>query len=106
MKTLIWTIAVVAGLAFSGTAMAADGASVYAKKCRMCHGIGGAGTAWVPKLADNDFIKESDAAAIKNVISTGIAVDAKRYPNLPMAMPKVALSDAELDAVVAYLKGL
>ena len=105
MKKLIWTIAVVAGLAFSGAAMAADGASVYAKKCLMCHGAGGAGTAWVPKLAGNDFIK-GDAAAIKNVISTGIAVDAKRYPNLPMAMPKVALSDAELDAVVEYLKGL
>ena len=105
MKKLIWTIAVVAGLAFSGTATAADGASLYAKKCLMCHGAGGSGTAMGPKLAGSDFIKGA-AVAIKNVISTGIAMDAKRYPNFPMTMPKVALSDAELDAVVAYLKGL
>ena len=105
MKKLIWTIAVVTGLAFSGTAIAADGASLYASKCLMCHGAGGSGTAMGPKLAGSDFIK-GDAEAIKNVISTGIAMDAKKYPNFPMAMPKIALSDTELDAVVTYLKGL
>ena len=105
MKRLIWTIAVVAIFTFSGTAMAVDGASLFTSKCLMCHGAGGAGTAMGPKLAGNDFIK-GDVAAIKNVISNGIAMDAKKYPNFPMAMPKVALSNAELDAVVGYLKGL
>lgn len=105
MKKVIWSIAFAAVFAFSGTAMAADGASLFAAKCQLCHGVGGAGSAMGPKLANNDFVK-GDAAAIKNLISNGVAAEAKKYKNLPMAMPKVALSDAELDAVVAYLKTL
>lgn len=105
MKKLIWSIAVVAVFVFSGTAMATDGASIYASKCVLCHGAGGAGTAMAPKLAGSDFIK-GDAAAIKNVITNGVEKDAKKYKDIPMNMPKVALSDAELEAVVAYLKGL
>ncbi len=105
MKKQIGMMAVLALFAFSGTAMAADGALLYASKCQLCHGVNGAGAAMGPKLASTAFIK-GDATAIKSVISSGIAIDAKKYPNYPMGMPKVALSDAELDAVVAYLKGL
>jgi mono/diheme cytochrome c family protein len=96
---------ILALFAFSGTVMAADGALLYASKCQFCHGANGAGAAMGPKLTSNDFIK-GDATAIKNIISSGIAMDAKKYPNFMMGMPKVALSDAELDAIVAYLKGL
>ena len=105
MKKLTWAIAVLAIFAFSGTAMAVDATSLYTSKCLMCHGAGGAGSVMGPKLAGTDFIK-GDAAVIRNVISNGIAIEAKKYPNFPMAMPKVALSDDELDAVVVYLKGL
>ena len=89
---------------FSSGAMA-DGTAVFASKCTMCHGAGGAGTAMGPKLAGNDFIK-GDAAAIKAVITAGVSGGDKKYANFPMAMPKFALSDAELDQVVEYLKSL
>lgn len=105
MKRPIWTIVLLAVFAFSGMAIAADGASIYASKCQMCHGANGAGGAMGPKLAGTGFIK-GEAGPIKDAISKGVPMDAKKYPNFPMAMPGVALSDVELDAVVVYLKGL
>lgn len=105
MKRLLWAIVVLTGLIFSSAAIAADGASVYSANCQLCHGANGAGAAMGPKLANTDFIK-GDASAIKDAIINGISMDAKKYPNFMMAMPKVPLSEAELDAVVTYLKGL
>ncbi len=105
MKKMILAIAAVAVFTLSGTAMADSGASVFASKCLMCHGSNGSGSAMGPKLAGTDFIK-GDADAIKGLITSGVPMAAKKYPNYPMAMPKVALGDAQLDAVVTYLKGL
>lgn len=105
MKKQVCMIMVLALFAFSGMAMASDGASLYASKCQLCHGANGAGGMMGPVLAGSDIIK-GDEAPIKKVISDGIANADKKYPNFPMGMPKVALSEAELDAVVTYLKGL
>lgn len=89
---------------FSSTAMA-DGASVFASKCTMCHGAAGVGTAMGPKLAGSDFIK-GDAGTIEGVISNGVSGGDKKYANFPMAMPKFVFSDGELGALVDYLKSL
>ncbi len=107
MRKLIWIAVVAAALAFSGQAMAADGAKIFASKCAMCHGQGGAGTSMAPKLAGNAFVK-GDAAAVKEAISKGRSGAAKKYSNFPIAMPAFGsqLSGAELDAVVKYLQSL
>ncbi|MFQ5585247.1 MAG: c-type cytochrome [Thermodesulfobacteriota bacterium] len=105
MKKAVVMVAVVLAFAFAGTAMASDGASVYASKCKMCHGDGGKGTPMAPKLAGNDFIK-GDAEAIKSTISNGRSGAAKKYSNFPMAMPKFKMSGGDLDALVSYLKSL
>ena len=105
MKKLLWALAIVIGVSLSGTAMAADGAALFASKCTMCHGAAGAGTAMGPKLAGSDFIK-GDAAAIKGAIKDGISGADKKHPKFALAMPKFDLADGELDAIVGYLKGL
>jgi mono/diheme cytochrome c family protein len=105
MKTLILAVAFVAMVAFAGTAMADGGAVFKSKGCTACHGADGKGTAMAPGLAGSDFIK-GDAGAIKDAIKNGREGGAKKYANFPLSMPKNALSDADLDAVVTYLKGL
>lgn len=105
MKRVMLSIFVLVFMFFATAAIAADGAAIYGAKCQMCHGVSGAGGAMGPKLANTDYIK-GDASHIKDAVKNGISAEAKKYPNFPMAMPKVALSEAELDAVVKYLKGL
>ncbi|MEE9542933.1 MAG: cytochrome c [Thermodesulfobacteriota bacterium] len=104
IKMTIWTA--VFGLVLMSSAQAlADGASIFASKCVICHGAAGVGTAMGPKLAGNDLIN-GDAEAIKNVLNNGVSGKDKKYPNFPMGMPKFVFSDAERDSIVSYLKGL
>ena len=105
MKNMKRAMAIV-GLVFlfSSTAMA-KGASTYASKCTVCHGVAGAGTPMGPKLAGSDFIK-GDAEVIKALIANGVSGGDKKYPNFSMGMPKFVFSDGDLSQIVAYLKTL
>ena len=106
MKKIVGIVAVFMACAWSGAAVAADGASIYGSKCAMCHGAEGKGVAMMgPALTGNDFIK-SDAEAIKELLRAGRGGDDKKYPEFPMGMTGFSMSDEELDAVVTYLKGL
>ncbi len=105
MRKFVFFVAIALALTFSGTAMAADGAGIFDGKCKGCHGAAGAGGPMAPALAGSDFIK-GDAAVIKATIADGRSGDAKKYAEFPVPMPKLGLSDAEIDAVVAYLKSL
>ncbi len=106
MKTLILAVAFILAVSFAGTALASDGEAVFKSKgCTACHGADGNGTAMAPGLVGSDFIK-GDPCAVKDTIKNGRSGGAKKYAKFPLSMPQNALSDAELDAVVAYLKGL
>jgi len=106
MKKIVGIVAVFVALTWSGAAMAADGASIYASKCAMCHGAEGKGVAMMgPALADNDFVK-GEEGAIKELLRAGRGGDDKKYPNFPMGMTAFPMSDEDLGAVVTYLKGL
>lgn len=74
-------------VAFATAAAAADGAAVYAAKCKACHGAAGEGTKMAP-----DAIKGKDSA---KVIAEGKG-----------KMKPVKLEKAEADAVSAFVKGL
>ena len=109
MRRLLMLLGVaVVCFAFYGQAMAADGAGIYATKCSPCHGKDAKGSAMAPQLAGGEFVKKSDDATIKQTVSEGRSGAAKKYPNFPLAMPawKASLAAADIDAVVAYLKGL
>lgn len=92
--------------AFTGTALAADGAAIFKAKCVACHGNDGAGTAMAPAFKGNAFIKDSKAEDIAAVVKNGREGAAKKYKNFALAMPKQTLNDDEVKAVVDYLKGL
>ena len=85
-------------LLLSGTVWAVDAPPAYDKKCKMCHSIGGAGgpMAKVGGALDSVGTLHDEAwfrAYFKDPKSK--KPDAK--------MPKVSLSDAEWDAIVAYM---
>jgi len=97
-------LALVTGV--SGAAIAADGAGIYKSKCLACHGAHGAGTAMAPAFTDNAFIKDSADDVIAKTIKDGRAGSAKHYKNFALAMPPQSLNDADIQAVVTYLKSL
>ena len=96
-------------LTFS-TAAFADGKANYEGKgaCVGCHGAGGAGdgvagAALNPKPADftsADFWSSRDDATVKKAIKEGGPAVGKS----PMMPPAAALSDAEVDEILTYIK--
>jgi len=90
---------------FVGVASAADaaaGKTVFATKCRACHGADGQGNPAIAKamnvefkpLSSEDVQKKSDAD-LKALITMGTG-----------KMKPVAISGADLDNTVAYLRTL
>jgi len=74
-------------VAFATAAVAADGAAVYASKCKACHGAAGEGTKMAP-----DAIKGKD--------STKAVAEGKGK------MKAVKLEAADAAAVAEFVKGL
>jgi cytochrome c6 len=99
MKTSVSVIIAVV-LASSGAAFGADAAALWAQHCASCHGKDGSGTTMMgKKLGLKDYTKEqgfSDAEAT-NVIKNGKG-KMKGY--------KDKLSDADVKALVAYVRSL
>ncbi len=106
--TLLVAIVFSAGLIFSGNALAADGAALYAKGCAACHGVKGEGKPKMgPAIAGNEFVKGGDDAAMVDVIRNGRMGAAKVYKDIPVPMmPQKKLTDDELKALIAYMRGL
>ena len=84
----------------SGAAFGVDAGALWAQNCASCHGKDGSGsTAMGKKLGVKDYTKEqgfSDAEAT-NVIKNGKG---------KMKAYKGKLSDADVKALVAYVRGL
>ena len=99
MKATVSVIIAVV-LASSGAAFGADAAALWAQHCASCHGKDGTGTTVMgKKLGLKDYTKDqgfSDAEAT-NVIKNGKG-KMKGY--------KGKLSDADVKALVAYVRSL
>lgn len=107
MKKLMGIGVFALSVAFAGSAMATDGAAIFKTKCSACHGANGEGTAMAPAFKGNAFVKGSAEGDIAKVIKEGRAGDAKKYKQFAIAMPaQKTMTDDEIKAVVAHLKGL
>ena len=99
MKAIIFVIVSIV-CASSGAAFGADAGALWAQKCASCHGKDGSGnTAMGKKLGVKDYTKNqsfSDAEA-KNAITNGQG---------KMQAFKGKLSDADVKALVAYVRSL
>ena len=100
MMKLIISVIVTIMVASSGAAFGASGAALWAQNCASCHGKDGSGnTAMGKKLGVQDYTKNqsfSDAEAAE-VIKNGRG-KMKGY--------KDKLSDADVKALVAYVRSL
>jgi mono/diheme cytochrome c family protein len=89
-------------------AMAAHGKAVYETVCGVCHGVDGLGKpGQAPPLAGSDWVAR-DVPSLAHVPLTGlngpIQVKGQTW-NLSMAPMGAALSDADLAAVLTYIRG-
>ncbi len=107
MRKLILSGVIAVSVAFAGTALAADGATIYKGKCSPCHGLEGQGTAMAPAHQGNDFIKKSSVEEIAKVVKNGREGAAKKYKQFAIGMPaQKTMSDEDINAVIVYEKGL
>src|SRR3990170_7235100 len=90
--------------AFTGTAIAADGAAIYKAKCAPCHGAEGQGTAMAPAFKGNAWLKGAADADVSGTITDGREGAAKKYKQFAIGMPKQKLADDEVKAVIAAIK--
>ena len=97
---LITSVIIAIAFAFSGAAFGADASALWTQQCASCHGKDGSGNTMMgKKLGLKDYTKEqgfSDAEA-GNVIRNGKG-KMKGY--------KDKLSDADVKALVAYVRSL
>lgn len=85
---------------------AESGADIYGSKCVSCHGKDGQGTPGLaPALKGDAFVISGKLEDIESTIQNGRTGDQKKYPTIPVAMPPWHFSDADLKAVVAYIRG-
>ena len=91
----------------SQVVVAADGKSVFATNCTSCHGTSGQGTAGLAPALKGDKFVTGDIQAVLATVKNGRSGDQKHFKDLPIAMPAWGkqLSDADIKAVVDYIRG-
>ncbi|MCC6543631.1 MAG: cytochrome c [Nitrospirae bacterium] len=104
MKTHLIIVIILAAFICSVSAFAADGSKVYKEKCSLCHGPAGGGTPMGPSFKGNEFITKGKAADIKIVILEGRSGSNKKYAKISMDMPKISMSDEDVQALISYMQ--
>jgi mono/diheme cytochrome c family protein len=103
LRKTVGTVALCGFASLNGMAWAADaaaGKTLYASKCKTCHGANGEGNPGMAKVLKTEIKPLSDPATqsmsdadVKKVITDGKG-----------KMKPVAISGADLDNVAAYVK--
>ena len=107
MRKLLGVGLVALGLAFSGSAIAADGGALYKAKCAACHGGDGGGTAMAPAFTGNDWVADASNDEVADTIVNGRQGGDKMYKKFAIGMPaQKSLSADEVSALVNHLKDL
>lgn len=111
MKKSFWiAMAGLVSIAFLpiAPAEAATGADVFGTNCASCHGADGQGTPGLaPALKGDKFVTGGTVQDVTMTVENGRAGAQKHFQNLPIAMPawKGKLSDADIKAVVSFIRG-
>ncbi len=104
----IAVLATVFGIAAAVSASAADGKQVWADHCASCHGADGKGqTKMGQKLGVKDFTDAKVQAAMKDdAMTKAVKEGLKDADGKTLMKPFDTLSDDEVKAVIAYIRGL
>jgi cbb3-type cytochrome c oxidase subunit III len=92
----------------AGAAPSANGAAIFAARCAACHQAGGTGLPGTfPPLAGSNWVKGTDTAVVQILlhgVQGTLTVNGVTYNG---AMPAFGsqLSDAEIAAVITYVRG-
>ncbi len=106
MRTILLALVAFLTAAFVGNALATDGKATFEGTCAACHGSKGQGTPGLaPALKGDAFVIKGKIADIENTIQNGRSGAAKKYKDISGDMPAWHLADADLKAVVAYIRG-
>lgn len=90
----------------AGNAVAADGKATFEGTCAACHGSKGQGTPGLaPALKGSPFVIKGAVVDIEDTIQNGRSGAKKKYKDIAGDMPAWHLADADLKAVVAYIRG-
>ena len=92
----------------SGAEAQVSGKAVFQGKgnCHTCHGANGTGTELAPNLTDGEWLNiNGSLAAIKGLIRSGVPKP-KKFPGAMPAKGGAELTNAEIDAVAAYVHSL
>ncbi|HHJ16992.1 MAG TPA: c-type cytochrome [Gammaproteobacteria bacterium] len=95
MNILVIIVIALAGLLPGRSSAAPDGAELYQQHCAVCHGVDGNGGVGIP-LYLPDFLAVASDNYLRSTIREG------RPGRVMPAFP--GLSDAEVDAIVAYIR--
>ena len=105
-KLALLAIPAALALAFTTTAMAADGKTVYADSCAKCHGDDGKGaTKMGQKLGAKDYSDAAVQAAVTDAQAFKSIKEGMKKDDKTLMKPS-ELSDDDIKASVAYLRTL
>lgn len=107
MKGFVVAVFALTMFAFgAASAQAKDGVEIFRSKCAHCHGYKGQGIrGYTATLKGSRLVTKGSDADVKKTIRTGRIGDDKKFKDYPVVMyPEKDLSEAELDALVKYLK--
>lgn len=105
MSSAKWAVAVAAALAAGSALATADGAAVYAKSCKACHGATGKGNPALAKglkvtAADLDLTTPAAAKAADTDLTDAVTKGKEKMKPVPNLTPE------QVTAVVAYVRTL
>lgn len=103
IASLLACVAMLAGHA----ATAADGKTVFGSNCASCHGPSGQGMPGLAPALKGDKFVTGNLQAVIDTVKNGRSGDQKHFKDMPVAMPAWGkqLSDADIKAVVDYIRG-